>query len=74
MDTFDEETVDANFEDLHLTLKRASSWNTWNDEEILMQLAGHLRKTTWDMLSSEDKTTLEVAAETLHVRLEVVVP
>ena len=73
VDPFDGETADVTFEDWLPTLTRAASWNGWSDEETLMQLAGHLRKRAlieWNLLSSEDKTTLAVATEALRVKLD----
>ncbi len=46
---------DVRFEDWLPTLKRASKWNRWSEEESLLQLAGHLRGKAlqeWNLLSA----------------------
>ncbi len=55
------------------TLLRASTWNKWSEEELLIQLAGHLRGRAlqeWNLLPTDQKQTYEVAVSALQERLD----
>ena len=43
IDQFTGENPEVRFEDWLPALQRAARWNNWSDEELLIQLAGHLR-------------------------------
>ena len=44
IDPFDGETGSITFEDWLPTMQRAAVWNSWSDDDCLVQLAGHLRR------------------------------
>ena len=53
-------------------LKRAAKWNEWTQEELLLQLAGHLRGQAlleWSLLGVEVKKTHPLAIEALRGHL-----
>ena len=53
-------TGDVQLDDWLSTLLRASKWNEWAPEELLMQLTGHLRGRAlqeWDLLVDHEKTS-----------------
>ena len=55
------------------TLERAGQWNDWAAEELLLQLAGHLRGRAlqeWNLLSTEERSTWDAAVTALKRRLE----
>ena len=48
-------------------------WNTWSKEELLIQLAGHLRGRAlqeWNLLTVEEKSNWDTAVKALRGRLE----
>ena len=54
-------------------LKRASVWNGWSEDELLLQLAGHLRGRAlqeWNLLDDQSKATYSGAIEALRTRLD----
>lgn len=54
-------------------LQRASSWNAWSEEELLLQLAEHLRGRAlqeWGLLAEGDKQTYMSATDALRHRLD----
>ena len=54
-------------------LERAAKWNEWTQEELLLQLAGHLRGQAlleWSLLGDEVKKTYPLAIEALRGRLD----
>ena len=60
-------------EDWLPSLKRASTWNEWTEEELLLQLAGHLRGRAlqeWGLLEESSKRTYISAVESLRARLD----
>ena len=74
VDSFTGETPTNRPEDWFPTLERAASWNGWNQEEQLMQLAGHLRGralTEWNLLDPQEKETYEEAKQAMLSRLDV---
>ena len=42
VDSFTEEELDIRFDDWLPSLERAATWNSWTEEERLLQIAGHL--------------------------------
>ena len=53
-------------------LKRASVWNGWSEDELLLQLAGHLRGRAlqeWNLLDDQSKATYSGAIEALRTHL-----
>ena len=55
------------------TLEQAGVWSAWRDEELLMQLAGHLRGRAlqeWNLLTTYEKSSWDNAVTTLKSRLE----
>jgi len=54
-------------------LERASPWNCWTDEELLLQFAGHLRGRAlqeWNLLRAEDKQSFKATTRALQNRLD----
>ena len=43
-----------NFNDWLPTLESAAKWNQWTEEELLLQLVGHLQGSEWNLMSSDD--------------------
>jgi hypothetical protein len=73
IDPFDGEDVDVRFDDWYPMLQRAAAWNSWSEEETLLQLAGHLRKRVlqeWNLLERSEKMKLDSAAAALRERLD----
>ena len=59
----------THFDDWLLSLERASLWNTWTDEEKLLQLTGHLRGRAlqeWNLIPTDDRSTF-ADADKLHM-------
>ena len=56
VDTFTGEEAELRLEDWLPTLERASSWNGWTQEELLMQFTGYLRGQAlqeWNLLGPD---------------------
>ena len=73
VDSFTEENAEFRLEDWLPTLERASSWNCWTDEELLLQFAGHLRGWAlqeWNLLRAVDKQSFKAATWALQNRLD----
>jgi len=54
-------------------LERAATWNSWTQDELLMQLAGYLRGRAlqeWKLLGPTDKTTYHSTVRALRERLD----
>ncbi len=67
------ENHEIRLEDCLPPLQRASAWNEWSKEELLLQLAGHLRGRAlqeWNLLAEGDNNTWDCAVHTLHCRLD----
>ena len=74
IEPFTRERPDVLWEDWIPTLERAAAWNGWEEQEKLLQLAGHLRgkaQREWDMLGPASKITFNVATKALHDRLDL---
>lgn len=55
------------------TLERAATWNEWTEDELLLQLAGHLRGRAlqeWELLSEDDRGSYSQAVTALRTRLD----
>ena len=73
VDPFTGENPELRFEDWLPSLKRASTWNEWTEEELLLQLAGHLRGRAlqeWGLLDEVSKKMYSTAVESLRARLD----
>ena len=73
VDPFTGEDPEIRFEDWLPALVRASQWNEWTSDEILMQLAGHLRGRAlqeWGLLEDKEKSNWDKAVLALHARLD----
>ncbi len=73
VEAFTGEDPENRLEDWLPALTRAAQWNGWTPDEILMQLAGHLRgraRQEWNLLQDGDKDTYEKAVAALRVRLD----
>ena len=67
------ENRDEQLDDWLPTLERAGQWNEWMPEELLLQLAGHLRGRAlqeWNLLSQSEKSSWGSAIQALKSRLE----
>jgi len=73
VDSFTGKNADFRLEDWLPTLERASFWNCWTDEELLLQFAGHLRGWAlqkWNLLRVGDKQSFKAATQALQNRLD----
>ena len=73
VDPFTGEKPDILLDDWIPTLEWASAWNGWADEELLLQLAGHLRgraQQEWSLISPDSKRTYSSAVDALQGRLD----
>ena len=55
------------------SLGRASAWNGWQEDELLLQLAGHLLGQAlqeWGLLNADTKISYRHAVDALCVRLD----
>ena len=65
---------DIRLDDWLPALRRASVWNRWSEEDLLLQLAGHLRGRAlqeWELLEG-DKETFSSGVDALRARLDPV--
>ena len=61
------------FEDWLPTLERAGHWNSWSSDEMLMQLAGHLRGRAlqeWNLIRPDEQKNWTKAVKALSGRQE----
>ena len=73
VDPFTGENPEMRLDDWLPSLQRASTWNEWTDEELLLQLAGHLcgrALQEWGLLDQHSKSTYASAVESLRGRLD----
>ena len=64
--------VEVRLEDWLPSLERAKLWNEWTEDELLLQLAGHLRGRAhqeWSLLGADEKRTYAEAVKALRLRL-----
>ena len=57
-----------NFDDWWPTLERAAKWNQWTEEELLLQLAGHLQGRAfreWNLMSCDDRQSYSRAVQVM---------
>ena len=73
VDPFTGEDLEVRLDDWLPSLGRAKLWNDWTEEELILQLAGHLRGRAlqeWGLLSADDKKSYTRAVEALKSRLD----
>ena len=73
VDSFNGEQPEVRFEDWLPTLERAAAWNGWSNEELLLQLAGHLRGKAlqeWSLMGQAEKARYKDATVELTRRLD----
>ena len=73
VDTFTGEDPESRFDDWLPTLKRAADWNEWTADDLLIQLAGHLKGRAlqeWNLLSHSERERYELATAGLRSRLD----
>lgn len=73
VDPFTGEDVETRLDEWIPSLERACVWNDWTEEELLLQLAGHLRGRAlqeWGLLDSDTKKSYTQAVEALRLRLD----
>ena len=71
-DTFTEEEAGTRPDDWLPILQRAANWNGWTLDDLLIQLAGHLKERAlqeWNLLSADEKS-YEGAVITLRNKLD----
>ena len=74
VEPFTGEKPDILWEDWISMFERAAVWNGWEEQDKLLQLAGHLRgkaQREWDMLEPASKVTFKVTTKALHDRLNL---
>ena len=74
IDTFTGKNCDVLWEDWLPTFERAAHWNSWSEDEKLLQLAGYLKKKAlqeWNLLSGTQKSSFTVATEEMQNRLDL---
>ena len=67
------EDPECRLDDWYPTLKRAANWNAWTEDDLLLQLAGHLKRRAlqeWSLLTDEDRATYELGTAALRGRLD----
>ena len=70
---FTGENLEVTLNDWLMSLQRASTWNGWTEEELLIQLAGHLRGQAlqeWNLLAKSEKSNYKDATQAFNSRLE----
>ena len=73
VDAFAGADPECRLDDWLPTLKRAADWNGWAPEDLLIQLAGHLKGRAlqeWNLLSEDEKKTYEIAVVSAVVSLQ----
>ena len=73
IDSFTAENPEIRLDDWLPTLERAAAWNSWSEEDTLMQLAGHLRNRAlqeWNLLNKENRSTYEEVVKALRAWLD----
>ena len=64
---------ESNFEDWLPALQRSATWNSWSEDETLLQLAGHLRGRAleeWNLMDEGERADLSKAVACLKRRLD----
>ena len=73
VDSFTGEDLEVWLDDWLPSLERAKLWNGWTEDELMLQLAGHLRGRAhqeWSLLGAEAKTSYDTAVKALRLRLD----
>ena len=73
VDVFTGEDRECRLDDWLPNLKRAADWNSWAADDLLIQLAGHLKGRAlqeWNLFSESEKSTYEQATASLRSRLD----
>ena len=69
IDSFTGESPEMRLDDWLPSLLRAADWNGWSKEELLIQLAGHLRGRAlqeWNLLSKEKLSDFDATVKALR--------
>ena len=73
VDPFMGEDLEVRLDEWLPSLERTCVWNEWSEEELLLQLAGHLRGRAlqeWGLLDTDTKVSYKQAVEALRLRLD----
>jgi len=73
VDAFTGENPEVRLDDWLPALQRAAEWNNWGQDELLIQLAGHLRGCAlqeWNLLGGSERGTYDTAVTALRSRLD----
>ena len=73
IDAFTGEYPETRFDDWLPSLRRAAEWNAWEPDELLLQLAGHLRGRAlqeYNLLDSSTPRIFDDVVEALQARLD----
>ena len=73
VDAFSGENPEVRFDDWLPALKRAADWNSWDKDELLIQLAGHLRGQAlqeWNLLGATEREAYDTAVTALRSKLD----
>ena len=73
VDPFTGENLEIRIDEWLPSLERARAWNDWTEEELLLQLAGHLRGRAlqeWGLLNADSKRSYVQAVDALRLRLD----
>jgi len=73
VEMFTGEDPDNRLDDWLPMLQRAARWNNWTADELLIQLAGHLKgraRQEWYLLSESSKDSYEAGVTALRSRLD----
>ena len=73
VDPFTGENLEIRIDEWLPSLERARAWNDWTEEELLLQLAGHLRGRAlqeWGLLNEDSKRSYVQAVDALRLRLD----
>ena len=73
VDPFTGENFEVRLDEWLPSLERACTWNQWSEEELLLQLAGHLQGHAlqeWVLLDADTKKSYSKAVEALCTRLD----
>ena len=73
VDAFTGENQEVRLDDWLPALQRAAEWNEWSKDELLIQLAGHLRGRAlqeWNLLGASERESCDTAVAALRSRLD----
>ena len=73
VESFTGESDETLWEDWLPTLERAAAWNYWDEEEKLLQLAGHLKGKAlqeWNLMRENDRRSFATAIAKLKEKLD----